>query len=250
MAESEKHPNEEKYEMNKKQRELMYWLRYKAFKYKTAPIRTDTGKKIENLKTVEFFNGKQLIDAIMEHEKFGARLQSREHCAALMSYIMSLGTFFHVEKEFKTEKTEKKKDKKKFRLLFRSNFKERPQTFEDSAETFYMWNFEPPGIFSQLNVYASIKLAISMILYPILPQQAQLGGYYLGWTGLAFIGVFIAMIILRSIIFWSIWVLSFGRHHLYIFPNLTAHVELSDLFSPIYSYDYHVPQDRTIVESQ
>ncbi len=45
----------------------------------------------------------------------------------------------------------------------------------DSAETFYMWNFEPPGIFSQLNVYASIMLAISMILYPILPQQAQLG---------------------------------------------------------------------------
>ncbi len=41
MAESEKHPNEEKYEMNKKQRELMYWLRYKAFKYKTAPIRSN-----------------------------------------------------------------------------------------------------------------------------------------------------------------------------------------------------------------
>lgn len=98
--------------------------------YITQKYLADTGKKIENLKTVEFFNGKQLIDAIMEHEKFGARLQSREHCAALMSYIMSLGTFFHVEKEFKTEKTEKKKDKKKFRLLFRSNFKERPQTFE------------------------------------------------------------------------------------------------------------------------
>ena len=45
----------------------------------------------------------------------------------------------------------------------------------DSAETFYMWNFEPPGIFSKLNVYASIMLAISMILYPILPQQTQLG---------------------------------------------------------------------------
>ena len=85
---------------------------------------------MENLKVVEYFNGKQLIDAIMEEEKFRGQLQSRQHCADLMSYIMSLGTFFHVEKEIKTEKTGKKKDKKKFRLLFRSNFKERPQTFE------------------------------------------------------------------------------------------------------------------------
>ena len=145
MTENEKHPNELEFQMNKNQRELMYWLRYKAFKYKTAPIRSnlisnvikdhqkylaDTGKKIENLKIVKYFSGKQLIDAIMEEKKFCSQLQSREHCVKLMSYIMSLGIFFHVEKEFKTEKTEKKKDKKKFRLLFRSNFKERPQTFE------------------------------------------------------------------------------------------------------------------------
>jgi hypothetical protein len=113
MTENEKHPNGLKFQMNKNQRELMYWLRYKAFKYKTAPIRTDTGKKIENLKIVKYFSGKQVIDAIMEEKKFSSQLQSREHCVKLMSYIMSLGIFFHVEKESKTEKTEKKKDKKK-----------------------------------------------------------------------------------------------------------------------------------------
>lgn len=41
MTENEKHPNELKFQMNKNQRELMYWLRYKAFKYKTAPIRSN-----------------------------------------------------------------------------------------------------------------------------------------------------------------------------------------------------------------
>ena len=44
--------------------------------------------------------------------------------------------------------------------------------------------------------------------------------------------------ILRTILFALIWLFSGGKHHLWIFPNLTEDVGPIESFMPLYTYKY------------
>ncbi|CAG5107452.1 Oidioi.mRNA.OKI2018_I69.chr1.g3329.t1.cds [Oikopleura dioica] len=238
MTENEGQENTDEYKMNKRQEQMMYWLRY-SFKYKRASVRANTGKKIENLDgQVEYFSGKQIIDAIMESEIWGRPngFQSRENCIAVISFIMSLGTFLRVHKEYKITKeniSKKQLSKKKYRLLL--NVEEQPP-FEDSAEEFYMWNYHPPSRYDLLYAILAIFGSLTFVMYPIWPEKTRQVGYYLGLGGTGFLGLCLGLCLLRSLIYWAIWLLSLGRHHLYILPNLTEDVGFLDSFMPLYSY--------------
>lgn len=60
------------------------------------------------------------------------------------------------------------------------------------------------------------------------------GVYYLSIAAAGFLVFIIALAILRVIIFSLVWVSTFGKHHLWIFPNLTEDVGFLASFWPLW----------------
>jgi len=51
------------------------------------------------------------------------------------------------------------------------------------------------------------------------------------------------LISVRVIIFSIIWVLTLGKHHFWLFPNLTEDVGVIDSFKPLYKHDVYPPPE-------
>lgn len=47
----------------------------------------------------------------------------------------------------------------------------------------------------------------------------------------------------RVIIFSIIWILTLGKHHFWIFPNLTEDVGVIESFRPLYKHDIYPPPE-------
>ena len=101
-----------------------------------------------------------------------------------------------------------------------------------------MWDYEPTHPYTWLGGTIVIIIGFLGVLYPLWPQQLRGGVYYLSWGGLGFVGFVIVLAILRTILYCLIWVLTGGKHHLWIFPNLTEDCGPIESFFPIYSYKY------------
>lgn len=63
----------------------------------------------------------------------------------------------------------------------------------------------------------------------------RLGVYYLSVAAAGFLVTIIVLAILRLIIFCLIWMLTLGKHHLWILPNLTEDVGFFASFWPLYN---------------
>jgi hypothetical protein len=89
------------------------------------------------------------------------------------------------------------------------------------------------------------------VLYPLWPSQLRGGVYYISWGGLGFVGFVIVLAILRTILFALIWLFSGGKHHLWIFPNLTEDCGPIESFFPLYTYKYTgMVQEFFIIEEE
>jgi len=49
----------------------------------------------------------------------------------------------------------------------------------------------------------------------------------------------LALAVIRLVVFCIIWGLTFGRHHLWLLPNLTEDVGFLASFWPLYKYEYN-----------
>merc|ERR1719219_688456 len=168
---------------------------------------------------------------------------------------MRLRLFFRGEKEYRLKKQRRKthdsdgetesepeekkveRRKKKFRLDLHED-----QTFEDSPEAIYMWQFEATHPYTWLGGTLIIIIGFMGVLYPLWPSQLRGGVYYLSWGGLGFVGFVIVLAILRTILFCLIWLFSGGKHHLWIFPNLTEDCGPIESFFPLYTYEWKGPK--------
>ena len=143
------------------------------------------------------------------------------------------------------------------------------QNFEDCGDAIFMWDFEATHPYTWLGGTLIIIIGFLGVLYPLWPQQLRGGVYYLSWGGLGFVGFVIVLgtlsnlfyetnqnmkfeysnkkgnliskrlpAILRTILFALIWLFSGGKHHLWIFPNLTEDVGPIESFMPLYTYKY------------
>ena len=110
--------------------------------------------------------------------------------------------------------------------------------FSDEEDALFMWDFEPTHPYTWLGGTIVIIIGFLGVLYPLWPQQLRGGVYYLSWGGLGFVGFVIVLAILRTILYCLIWALTGGKHHLWIFPNLTEDCGPIESFFPIYSYKY------------
>jgi len=243
-------------QMNEQQNEIAKWLRWNI-KNKTAPVKGGDKR--------EFFIGQKAVDKLMEsnfHKKNAKGSDSpivpdRDHAIAMLTFFMKLGLFYRGEREFaekkkkrirknsdnetESETDEQKKDrkKKKFRMVLSDT-----QTFEDESEALYMWDFEATHPYTWLGGTLVIIIGFLGVLYPLWPSQLRGGVYYISWGGLGFVGFVIVLAILRTILFALIWLFSGGKHHLWIFPNLTEDCGPIESFFPLYTYKYTGPKDK------
>lgn len=243
-------------QMSEQQEEIAKWVRWNV-KTKEAPVKGGDKRA--------YFMGQKAVDKIME-SKFATQnakdsdkptIPDREHAVAMMNFFMRLGLFYRGEREYlvkkqkrirrdsngdtesETEEERRERKKKKFRLDLCEN-----QTFVDEEDALFMWDFEPTHPYTWLGGTIVIIIGFLGVLYPLWPQQLRGGVYYLSWGGLGFVGFVIVLAILRTILYCLIWAATGGKHHLWIFPNLTEDCGPIESFFPIYSYKYTGPKDK------
>ncbi|RWS25702.1 translocation protein SEC62-like protein [Leptotrombidium deliense] len=147
-----------------------------------------------------------------------------------------------VEKETEKEsEIEKKKEKKKVKLDMHME-----QVFVDSNEP-YVWIYDPIPLKAWIIGAGLVFGAVAICLFPLWPKTVRNYVYYLSIAAAAFLFFIIALAVLRLVIFVVVWLLSFGKHHFWLLPNLTEDVGFFESFWPL--YDYHYKGNKTCEET-
>jgi len=130
----------------------------------------------------------------------------------------------------KKKKDEEKKKKKKVRLEMHNL-----QVFKDGSEV-YVWIYDPVPIKTFIIGLLLVLGAIAVCLFPLWPPEVRLGVYYLSLCAAGFVGVMLALCVIRLIVFCCVWTLTFGKHYFWMLPNLTEDVGFFDSFRPLYTH--------------
>ncbi|KAK7866203.1 hypothetical protein R5R35_001417 [Gryllus longicercus] len=136
----------------------------------------------------------------------------------------------HAEGEKQIEEKEKKK--RKIRLEMHLD-----QLFVDGLDA-YVWIYDPIPMYYWFFGTLLVLGAIAICLFPLWPPSVRKGVYYLSVAAAGFLIFIIALALVRLIIFCVLWTLTFGKHHLWVFPNLTEDVGFLASFWPLYQYEY------------
>jgi len=127
---------------------------------------------------------------------------------------------------------EKKKEKKKIKLDMHLE-----QIFVDSNEP-YVWIYDPIPIRTWITGALMVVAAVLICLFPLWPQTIRHYIYYLSVAVAFFLVFIIGLAVFRLIFFVLVWILTLGRHHIWLLPNLTEDVGFFESFWPLYKYEY------------
>nr|CAD7437792.1 unnamed protein product [Timema bartmani] len=130
-----------------------------------------------------------------------------------------------------TDDKENKKRKTKIRLEMHLD-----QEFVDGLDA-YVWIYDPIPVYYWFFGTLLVLGAIAVCLFPLWPPSVRKGVYYLSVLAAGFLIFIIALAILRVVVFCLLWVVTLGKHHLWLFPNLTEDVGFLASFWPIYQVD-------------
>ncbi|GFS29349.1 translocation protein SEC62 [Nephila pilipes] len=131
-----------------------------------------------------------------------------------------------------TEVAEKKKEKKKIKLDMHLD-----QIFIDSNEP-YVWIYDPIPLRTWITGTLMVIAAVLLCLFPLWPQTIRHYIYYLSVAAAFFLIFIIGLAVLRLVVFVLLWILTLGKHHLWLLPNLTEDVGFFESFWPLYKYEY------------
>uniref|UniRef100_A0A0B6Y0A8 Translocation protein SEC62 n=1 Tax=Arion vulgaris TaxID=1028688 RepID=A0A0B6Y0A8_9EUPU len=133
------------------------------------------------------------------------------------------------------KKVEKKDDKKKKEKRLKLIMPEQ-QFFEDGDEI-YVWIYDPVNAKTFFIGLLMVLGAIALCMFPLWPEEVRIGVYYLSLALAGFVGFILSLVVVRLILFCMIWVLTLGKHHFWLLPNLTEDVGFFDSFRPLYKHD-------------
>jgi len=140
------------------------------------------------------------------------------------------------DKNQETEEKEVKKEKKKKKTKIKLDM-HLEQIFVDGTDA-YVWMYDPIPFWYYIVGGLCLFGAIAVCLFPLWPPEVRKGVYYLSVAAAGFLGVILGLAVVRFIVFCIIWVLTMGRHHLWLLPNLTEDVGFFQSFWPLYHYEY------------
>ncbi|XP_012258966.2 translocation protein SEC62 [Athalia rosae] len=136
------------------------------------------------------------------------------------------------------EKQEEKKElKKKPKVRLEMHL---DQYFADSNDA-YVWIYDPIPLYYWLIGTLVVLGTIGVCLFPLWPPSIRQGVYHISVTAAGFLGFILALAVIRVIVFCLLWVLTLGRHHLWLLPNLAEDVGFFPSFWPLYQYEYCGP---------
>ncbi|KAF2348869.1 Translocation protein Sec62 [Trinorchestia longiramus] len=111
------------------------------------------------------------------------------------------------------------------------------QVFVDGSDA-YVWMYDPVPFWYYIAGGLCLLAAVLICLFPLWPPSVRKGVYYLSMAAASFLGLILGLAVVRFVVFLVIWVLSMGRHHLWLLPNLTEDVGFLASFWPLYHYEY------------
>lgn len=112
------------------------------------------------------------------------------------------------------------------------------QCFVDCNDA-YVWIYEPVSVYYWFFGALLVLGAIGLCLFPLWPSTVRHRVWYLSIAAAIFLTFILALIVIRIIVFCLIWVLTFGRHHFLILPNLIEDVGFFASFWPLYKVTSH-----------
>ncbi|XP_043273822.1 translocation protein SEC62 [Venturia canescens] len=137
----------------------------------------------------------------------------------------------------KKDEEERKEPKKKPKVRLEMHI---DQYFADCNDA-YVWIYEPIPIYYWFFGTLVVLGAIGVCLFPLWPSTIRHGVYYLSVAGAGFFVFILTLAVIRVIVFCLLWVLTLGRHHLWLLPNLAEDVGFFGSFWPLYQYEYCGP---------
>ncbi|CAG7723773.1 unnamed protein product [Allacma fusca] len=136
------------------------------------------------------------------------------------------------------KKEEGEKKKRKIRLDMHLE-----QCFVDGLDA-YVWIYEPTPYYYYFFGFLVVVAVIAVCLFPLWPSSVRQGVYYLSLAAAGFLVFILALAVIRLVAFCVIWGVTFGRHHLWLLPNLTEDVGFFASFWPLYKYEYKGNEDE------
>lgn len=127
---------------------------------------------------------------------------------------------------------EKEKRKRKIRLEMHPE-----QIFVDGHEA-YVWLFDPIPMHYWIFGALLVVGAIVICLFPLWPPMLRKGVYYLSIAAAGFLVFILGLAVLRFVLFCLVWILTGGKHHFWLLPNLTEDVGFFASFWPLYDHEY------------
>lgn len=181
-----------------------------------------------SVRRVNYFIGSKAIDELM-NSKWAkgddALFKKREEARLFMDDLLMKQEFFHrAKKLIKIEG-----EKKRFKLDMHNE-----QVFLDSKEP-YVWIFEATSIKAWLIGLGVVVAVIAVCLFPLWPPIIRTWVYYLCIAGLIFLSSILGLIVLSHFVYYTLRLLTFGKLHFWLLPNLTEDVGFFESFWPLYA---------------
>lgn len=123
---------------------------------------------------------------------------------------------------------DKEKRKRKIRLEMHPE-----QLFVDGHEA-YVWLYDPIPMHYWIFGALLVVGAIVICLFPLWPPMLRKGVYYLSIAAAGFLVFILGLAVLRFVLFCIVWILTGGKHHFWLLPNLTEDVGFFASFWPLY----------------
>lgn len=123
---------------------------------------------------------------------------------------------------------DKEKRKRKIRLEMHPE-----QLFVDGHEA-YVWLYDPIPMHYWIFGALLVVGAIVICLFPLWPPLLRKGVYYLSIAAAGFLVFILGLAVLRFVIFCLVWIVTGGKHHFWLLPNLTEDVGFFASFWPLY----------------
>lgn len=181
------------------------------------------------IKRVNYFIGSKAVDLIMESKWAtgdNAIFKTRHDAVTFLNNLLFKKFYHRARKIVKMDGA-----KKKFKLDMHD-----VQVFEDSNQP-YVWLYEPTSLKAWLLCFGVIFAVIAICLFPLWPPIIRTWVYYLCIAGLVFLSSILSLAIIRHIVWFILWTITFGKLHFWILPNLTEDVGFLESFWPLYTIE-------------
>ncbi|CAP23445.2 Protein CBG03222 [Caenorhabditis briggsae] len=221
-------PSEDAIKMTKEQEDVAKYIRF------NCPTATTMFEGNE----VHYFSGNKAVDTLWD-SKYGNKakkdpmFKTRDDCFHYICELNSKQLFFRAKKLVAKKKENKEKgNDSSVKLLVHEI-----QSFVDDKDV-YVWVFDPTPLMKKVIGVLMLVGTIVGCLFPLWPAWLRQAVYYISISGIGIFAAIIVTAILRTILFGIIYAATFGKHKLWILPNLTEDCGVLESFQPWYTYEY------------